>query len=67
MDADDICEPTRFQKQIEYFESNPHVAVCGTQVTEFHDNGYTQIKEYQQNITFYIKTLLKDVHLIILQ
>ncbi|MEY2344619.1 glycosyltransferase [Proteus mirabilis] len=59
MDADDICEPTRFQKQIEYFESNPHVAVCGTQVTEFHDNGYTQIKKNTNRTSHLYKNIIK--------
>ncbi|MEY2344603.1 glycosyltransferase [Proteus mirabilis] len=59
MDADDICEPTRFQKQIEYFESNPHVAVCGTQVTEFHDNGYTQIKRIPTEHHILYKNIIK--------
>ncbi|WP_071547792.1 glycosyltransferase [Providencia rettgeri] len=45
MDADDICEPERFQKQIEYFHNHPDVAICGTQVIEFHEDGYTQLKK----------------------
>ena len=30
MDADDLCEPTRFQKQIEYLKSHPKCIVCGS-------------------------------------
>ena len=30
MDADDISLPTRFEKQINQFESNPSLVVCGT-------------------------------------
>lgn len=29
MDADDISHPLRFEKQIEFFEQNPLVAMCG--------------------------------------
>lgn len=32
MDADDVCLPERFEKQVEYLENNPHVIVCGTGV-----------------------------------
>jgi glycosyltransferase involved in cell wall biosynthesis len=32
MDADDIAHPDRLEAQLAYMESNPHVAVCGTQV-----------------------------------
>ena len=30
MDADDICYPARFAKQIAYLETHPEVLVCGT-------------------------------------
>lgn len=32
MDADDICLPERFEKQIEFLKKNPQVIVCGTGV-----------------------------------
>lgn len=32
MDADDICLPERFSKQVEYLKNNPQVIVCGTGV-----------------------------------
>lgn len=35
MDADDICHPNRFEKQVEYMESHPDVIVCGTQINYF--------------------------------
>lgn len=34
MDADDIALPTRFEKQINFLLSNPHVDVCGTLIDE---------------------------------
>ena len=30
MDADDICRPRRFEKQVAYLETHPEVSVCGT-------------------------------------
>lgn len=30
MDADDISEPSRFQKQLEALKNNPEVGICGT-------------------------------------
>jgi len=36
MDADDICYPTRFERQLEEFNSNPSLLVLGTQA-EFID------------------------------
>ena len=30
MDADDICHPRRFEKQVAYLETHPDVSVCGT-------------------------------------
>lgn len=30
MDADDICEPNRFEKQYKHLESNPDVVICGS-------------------------------------
>lgn len=35
MDSDDIAMPNRFEKQIEFMESRPDVAVLGGQITEF--------------------------------
>ena len=35
MDADDICMPNRFEKQLECFEKNPEFAIVGGNITEF--------------------------------
>lgn len=37
MDADDICLPERFEKQVEYLREKPEVVVCGTGVELFGD------------------------------
>jgi len=33
MDADDICLPFRFEKQIDFFTKHPDIALCGSHVT----------------------------------
>lgn len=35
MDADDICYPERFERQVNFMESHPDVIVCGTQIDYF--------------------------------
>lgn len=37
MDADDIAMPSRFEKQLEFMENNPEIAVVGGQISEFID------------------------------
>ena len=37
MDSDDIAVPDRFEKQLQFMEEHPTVAVCGGQITEFID------------------------------
>ena len=36
MDSDDISHPQRFEKQIMYVESNPHIDVVGADIAEFY-------------------------------
>lgn len=38
MDADDICLPKRFEKQIELLEANPKIGLCGTWYENFGDS-----------------------------
>jgi glycosyltransferase involved in cell wall biosynthesis len=35
MDADDICAPTRFEKQIAFLDAQPDIAACGTGIRYF--------------------------------
>lgn len=37
MDADDIATPERFEKQLEMFEKNEKLCVCGGNIAEFED------------------------------
>lgn len=38
MDTDDICYPTRFEKQINYISRYPNIAVLGSNISEFNKN-----------------------------
>lgn len=35
MDADDVCLPRRFERQVAFLDARPDVAVCGTWIREF--------------------------------
>jgi glycosyltransferase involved in cell wall biosynthesis len=37
MDADDICTPNRFERQIQHLTRYPHVGLCGSSVLRFGD------------------------------
>jgi glycosyltransferase involved in cell wall biosynthesis len=39
MDADDISQTERFEKQIQFMNSNQNVAICGTHAYTINDNG----------------------------
>ena len=41
MDADDICEPDRFARQVREFERNPAIAVLGTAASLINQSGDT--------------------------
>jgi len=41
MDADDISQPFRLEKQVEFMTKNPHIGVCGTWIRTFGANSYT--------------------------
>ena len=47
MDADDICNPLRFEKQINFMEKNRDVDICGTYIKEFgEDIEYEKVVKY---------------------
>lgn len=39
MDADDISEPNRFEEQVQFLKTHPHVALCGTWARTINENG----------------------------
>ena len=55
MDTDDICMPTRFEKQIKYMAENPEIDVLGAWITEFDNNpknicGIRSLPEFHKDI-----------------
>ncbi len=54
MDADDIAMPQRFERQLDFMESRPEVAVLGTAMREFRDaqamTRYKPVKESHEAI-----------------
>lgn len=52
MDSDDIALPLRFEKQIEYMESNPKCIICGTFARTFsNDNKKSRILKFEVSNT----------------
>ena len=39
MDADDICMPQRFERQLLFLKTHPEVSICGTWMREFGARG----------------------------
>jgi glycosyltransferase involved in cell wall biosynthesis len=44
MDADDISEPTRFEKQLAYLETHPEIDVVGGAINEINEEGKSRGK-----------------------
>ena len=42
LDGDDVCVPTRLQRQLEYLQQNAEVSVLGSQITIIDQNGRTR-------------------------
>lgn len=43
MDSDDICIPTRFEKEVEFLESHPEIDVVGSLSREFYEDDENQV------------------------
>ncbi|MBP3706132.1 MAG: glycosyltransferase [Clostridia bacterium] len=60
MDADDISVPDRFQRQLEVFQKNTDIDVCGGNITEFIDDpqnivGVRNVPKEDKDIKEYLK------------
>ena len=63
MDADDISLPERFEKQVEYLESHPNIAVVGTSMIRFDEGGdFGEITSYQNPNKYILKTAVPYFH-----
>lgn len=60
MDTDDICLPSRFEKQLEVIQLYPEISFIGTLTAEFNDSinkivSYRKLPEKHQDILIYAK------------
>lgn len=55
MDGDDLCDPDRLRKQLEFLEENPHLSLVGTEMAMFDEEGEwgkTRVIEYPETKDF---------------
>lgn len=57
LDADDIALPTRFEKQIDFLNTNSEYGVCGTWFTFFGDKENKTIKHHEAHDTLKVEML----------
>lgn len=43
MDGDDLCDPTRFEKQVKFLDEHPEYAIVSTPMKHFDENGIWKI------------------------
>jgi len=57
MDGDDICDPTRFQRQVSYLDTHPEIAIVSSSMIHFDERGTYRISRYQEypQIIDYVK------------
>lgn len=62
MDGDDVCAPTRFQKEVEFLNCHPDYAIVSTYMTTFDENGewgciktleYPQVKDFPTHVPMF--------------
>lgn len=61
MDSDDVCDPTRFEKQLKCFEADPTLSLIGSNMAEFTDSpeqivGFKVVPESDAEIKRYAKS-----------
>lgn len=59
MDGDDLCDSTRFQKQVQFLDEHPEFGFVSTRMTRFDEGGIYQIPEkiesYSPKMFDYVK------------
>lgn len=62
MDGDDVCDPTRFQKEVDFLNSHPDYAIVSTYMTTFDEDGewgciktleYPQIRDFPTHVPMF--------------
>ncbi len=67
MDGDDISLPERLEKQVAFLEANPDVAVVGTSMIRFDENGdFGELISYENPNKYILKTAVPYFHATIL-
>lgn len=59
MDGDDICDPTRFEKQVKFLDENPDIAIVSSDMNFFDEYGVwgkTSVKKEPQKSDFIKET-----------
>ncbi len=61
MDTDDICDPQRFEKQVNFIKQNPETIIFGGQIAEFGENmqdivSYRNVPTQPKEIVEFTKT-----------
>jgi glycosyltransferase EpsE len=63
MDADDISLPERFERQVEYLDAHSDIAVVGTSMIRFDENGdFSELLSYQNPDRYILKTAVPYFH-----
>jgi hypothetical protein len=60
MDADDVCHPRRFEKQVQAFLDAPSLAICGTSIQILSESGLGKKIIYVQSSSEIAQMLLFD-------
>ena len=62
MDGDDLCDPTRFQKEADFLNRHPEYAIVSTHMTTFDEEGdwgcirtmeYPQVKDFPTHVPMF--------------
>lgn len=62
MDGDDLCDPVRFQKEVNFLNSHPEYAIVSTYMTTFDEGGewgciktleYPQVKDFPTHVPMF--------------
>lgn len=59
MDGDDLCDETRFQKQVDFLDSHPEFGFVSTTMKRFDEKGVYDIPETRENYVPTLKDYIK--------
>lgn len=59
MDGDDLCDPSRFEKQVEFLDNNKEYGFVSTRMTRFDEHGTYQVPEPMESYSPTNKDFIK--------